>query len=247
VKISAGPHWANQYRPTAPATPLPGSSSRAARSSALDLANRLGLSAAGIRRHLDALVADGLLTECESKRPVTRARATGPDVRRHRCRARRVPPRVRRAGHHGIALPAFATGDDGVMPSPSTGPTSSSATSRPACLRPAPTRRARALALALRRTVTRLASKRSGAGVDGVQICQHHCPIADVAQEFPSCAKPRRARSSGCSVPMCNASRRSLTATGSARRTSRSRLPGSERTWRLRCKSVQPAQTGSRK
>ncbi len=22
-------------------------------------------------------------------------------------------------------------------------------------------------------------------GVDGVQICQHHCPIADVAQEFP--------------------------------------------------------------
>lgn len=34
----------------------------------------------------------------------------------------------------------------------------------------------------------------------GEELCQHHCPIAHVAAEFPSYVKPRQRRFQICSV-----------------------------------------------
>jgi predicted ArsR family transcriptional regulator len=157
--------------------------------SALDLANRLGLSAAGIRRHLDALVADGLLIESESKRPVTRGRGRP-------ARMYAVTDAGRAAFPHAydeLATTALrylraANGDDGVhafaehraqvlerelapgLPDANTDVDA----------------RARSLALALTAHGYAAGIEDGAApGVNGVQICQHHCPIAEVAQEFP--------------------------------------------------------------
>jgi predicted ArsR family transcriptional regulator len=155
--------------------------------SALDLANRLGLSAAGIRRHLDALVADGLLTECESKRPVTRGRGRP-------ARMYAVTDAGRAAFPHAydeLATTALrylrsANGDDGVHAFAEHRAQVLEHDLAPGLPDSGADARARALALALTAHGYAAGIEDGAApGVDGVQICQHHCPIADVAQEFP--------------------------------------------------------------
>ena len=79
------------------------------------LADRLGLSPAGVRRHLDALVADGLLVECEPAARVQRGR--GRPARVYALTdagPRRLPARLRRPRHHRAALPARDGGEAAV-------------------------------------------------------------------------------------------------------------------------------------
>lgn len=60
-----------------------------------------------------------------------------------------------------------------------------------------------------------------GGPIHGVQICQHHCPVSHVAEEFPSCARPNSRRWPRCWAPMSSGWRPSSTATAPAPRTSR--------------------------
>ncbi len=148
---------------------------------AVALADALGLSPAAIRRHLDALVADGVLVEREP-RPAA-----------HRGRGR--PARTYALTDDGRAnfphayddLAATALrylhqtgGEDAV---------SAFAAHRAASLEQAMTvsgktiaQRADSLASAL--TTQGYAATTAPSGV-GVQVCQHHCPVAHVAAEFP--------------------------------------------------------------
>jgi predicted ArsR family transcriptional regulator len=152
--------------------------------SAAALADRLGLSAAAIRRHLDALVADGLLTEGPAR----------PTPRRGRGRPARVYALTdagRAAFPHAyddLASTALryvreSCGEDAVA---------AFAEHRAAGLADllavdvdtsAPVaERAEALAGSL--SAHGYAATVESATV-GVQLCQHHCPVAHVAAEFP--------------------------------------------------------------
>jgi predicted ArsR family transcriptional regulator len=154
--------------------------------SAAELGQLLGLSPAAIRRHLDAMLADGDVV------------AVARPLRRHRGRGR--PARLfsltdearRRRGTHtyddlasaALRWIAERAGPDAV---------SAFATAQVAALEDrcraamegagdAPLARAEALASAL--TAQGYAASAS-AIASGGQLCQHHCPVAHVAAEFP--------------------------------------------------------------
>jgi predicted ArsR family transcriptional regulator len=145
------------------------------------LADALGVSPAAVRRHLDALVADGLLVEREPR----------PAARRGRGRPARtyaLTDEGRAAFPHGyddLATTALrylneTGGEDAVA---------SFAAHRAEGLEQAikitgktVAQRADSLASAL--TEQGYAASTAPSGV-GVQVCQHHCPVAHVAAEFP--------------------------------------------------------------
>ncbi|MEW2520620.1 helix-turn-helix transcriptional regulator [Actinacidiphila alni] len=159
-------------------------------STAADLAERLGLTQAAVRRHLDALHADNV-----------------------------VEPRDQRVyGHRGRGRPAkvFALTDCGrdafdqaydqlaadalhwIARSAGGGESGQAAVSefararvadqaeryRPIVEAAAPGDRARALAQALSADGY-AATARSAPGPAGEQLCQHHCPVAHTAEQFP--------------------------------------------------------------
>ena len=155
---------------------------------AADLAEALQLSPAAIRRHLDALEAEGLVTE-------GRARQTGQRGRGRPARAYALTDAGRSAFPHAYddlattalrylretggdqAVTAFAEhratelaaliGDDVAA----AGKNASNAT------------RAEAMARALSAHGYAATTETAAAGT---QICQHHCPVAHVAAEFPA-------------------------------------------------------------
>jgi len=154
-------------------------------STAVALADRLGLTPAAVRRHLDALVAGGTVTEGPAR------------VVRGRTRGRGRPARVfslSAAGHSALphayddiataalrflaesggekAVRAFAERTIGELES----------RYRPAVDAAAPERRVQALAAAL--SADGYAASADAAG-SGVQLCQHHCPVQQVAAAFP--------------------------------------------------------------
>jgi predicted ArsR family transcriptional regulator len=155
------------------------------------LAERLQLSPAAIRRHLDALVADGLLVEREPRPSASRGRGRPARTYALTDAGRAAFPHayddlastalrylretggeeavIRFAEHRAATLARelepVAAGDDAPL-----------------------TTRVQALADAL--TAAGYASTATEVGtteapVPGVQICQHHCPVAHVAAEFP--------------------------------------------------------------
>jgi predicted ArsR family transcriptional regulator len=158
--------------------------------SAASLAERLGLSAAGVRRHLDALVADGLLRECEPRPTARRGRGRPARVYALTDAGRSDFPHayddlattaLRYLRHAGgdDAVTAFAEHRAGELTKQlrehidlrvGAGSTASTVT--------------RAAALADGLTASGYASTTEAAAA-GVQICQHHCPVAHVAAEFP--------------------------------------------------------------
>ena len=161
---------------------------------ATELASRLGISPAAVRRHLDALVAAGRLEE-RLGGPGAGVRAT------HRGRGRparqfHLTDAGRSAFPHAyddLALTALryvaaAGGPDAVrtvaeqqlagLEERCSTAVEQVVTGRPG----APVDRAQALAAALTAEgYAATASALSGGG----QLCQHHCPVAHVAAEFP--------------------------------------------------------------
>jgi predicted ArsR family transcriptional regulator len=152
--------------------------------SAAALADRLGLSAAAIRRHLDALVADGLLVGSEPRPAVQRGRGRPARVYAITDAGRAAFPHayddlattalrylrdsggeqavVAFAEHRAEALARLLAGD--VDPDAD------------------PLVRTEALAESLTAHGYATTTEQAGAGV---QVCQHHCPVAHVAAEFP--------------------------------------------------------------
>ncbi len=154
-------------------------------STTVTLADRLGLTPAAVRRHLDAMLADGTITDGPA-RPI-RGRSRG---RGRPGRVFALSPTGRAAFPHGYddiataalrflaesagaeAVTAFAERTIGAL----------EGRYRPLVDSAAPERRAAALAAAL--SADGYAASAADAG-SGVQLCQHHCPVQQVAIAFP--------------------------------------------------------------
>jgi predicted ArsR family transcriptional regulator len=160
---------------------------------AADLAEQLGLSAAAIRRHLDALVADGLLVEREPRPAAHRGRGRPARTYALTDTGRAEFPhayddlastalRYLRDTGGERAVADFAEHRASSLAAELRGAVDSAVDSGA----PLATR-AGALAGALSEhgyASTTQAIHAAG-NIQGVQICQHHCPVAHVAAEFP--------------------------------------------------------------
>ncbi|PZS35114.1 MAG: transcriptional regulator [Pseudonocardiales bacterium] len=152
--------------------------------SAAALAGQLGLSPAAIRRHLDALVNDGLLVECEPRRVVSRGRGRPARTYAITDEGRAVFPH----GYDDLATTALRYlrthgGEDAVVAF-AEHRAESLAESLSADVDPTAPDAERAEALAESLTSHGYAATTESAAA-GVQLCQHHCPVAHVAAEFP--------------------------------------------------------------
>jgi predicted ArsR family transcriptional regulator len=154
---------------------------------AAELAARLGLSAAAVRRHLDALTASGRVAERMTREA---HRGRGRPARRFLLteRGRSALPHA----YDDLALTALrhiaaTAGPDAVRAVAEqqlAGLEERCSTAVAEATHPdgAPVDRAQALATALTAEgYAATASAISGGG----QLCQHHCPVAHVAAEFP--------------------------------------------------------------
>jgi predicted ArsR family transcriptional regulator len=152
---------------------------------ASELGAALGVSAAGIRRHLDAMLADGLV--------VTRERATrGPRGRGRPARVFALTDAGRESFPHtydGIATAALRWiaahhGPDGVTAFAASQVAGLEERCRAAMAEAGADPIARAEALARALTAEGYAAGATTIATGG-QLCQHHCPVAHVAAEFP--------------------------------------------------------------
>jgi len=152
---------------------------------ATELGLELGLSPAGIRRHLDAMLAEGLVTSRE--RPTRGQRGRGRPARVFALTdaAREALPHT----YDGLASAAlrWIAGQGGAQ-AVATFAASQVADLEERCRTAMaeagdePIARAEALAEAL--TAEGYAAAASTIATGG-QLCQHHCPVAHVAAEFP--------------------------------------------------------------
>ena len=156
---------------------------------AADLGRRLGLTPAAVRRHLDALAAQGAIEERE---PATSGRRRGRPARAYVLSE--AGHRAMNSDYDGVATSALRfladrAGDDAVA---------AFARERMALLEERyadaldaagedPVARADALALALAADGFAASARPVGQGTPlaGVQLCQGHCPVQHVAAEFP--------------------------------------------------------------
>ena len=155
---------------------------------ATELATRLGISPAAVRRHLDSLVAAGRIEERVARDP---QRGRGRPARRfHLTDAGRsaFPHAYDDLALTALRYVAAAGGPDAVRAVAEQqlagleARASSAVESAVRSAGGAPVDRAQALAAALTAEgYAATASAISGGG----QLCQHHCPVAHVAAEFP--------------------------------------------------------------
>lgn len=162
--------------------------------SATDVGSRLGISAAGVRRHLDALIDAGDARVTMTPRPGSRTRGRPAKMFSLTARGRS------RLGHSYDDLAGAAMrhlreigGDDAVRTFARRRIQSIVADVEPAdtSSHGSVSRTADAIAEAL--TDSGFAASTRPVG-NGVQICQHHCPVSHVAAEFPElCTAEREA------------------------------------------------------
>jgi predicted ArsR family transcriptional regulator len=153
--------------------------------SAAALAERLGLSPAAVRRHLDALVADGLLAERDPRPSTKRGRGRPARVYALTDLGRASFPHA----YDDLATTALrylreTGGEAAVNKFAEHRAQTLAADLRARVAGKAATVATRVDALAEGLTASGYASTTEQAAA-GVQICQHHCPVAHVAAEFP--------------------------------------------------------------
>ncbi len=152
--------------------------------SAAALAALLGLSAAGVRRHLDALVADGLLAEREARPAAHRGRGRPARMYALTDAGRAAFPH----GYDDLATTALRylrdTGGEGAVVEFAEHRAASLASALRADIDQAAAPVTRTVALAESLTSHGYAATTESASA-GIQVCQHHCPVAHVAAEFP--------------------------------------------------------------
>jgi predicted ArsR family transcriptional regulator len=156
-----------------------------------DIGDRLGISAAGVRRHLDALVDAG---EAESNAAASwQHSGRGRPARRYRLTARgrakldhtyddlavAAMRQLREVGGDE-AIRTFARRRIDTILSGVEGAGPDVATS------------ADRVAVALTDAGYATTTTRVTGPIDGVQICQHHCPVSHVAEEFPELCEAER-------------------------------------------------------
>ncbi|MFD0927710.1 helix-turn-helix transcriptional regulator [Williamsia deligens] len=156
---------------------------------ASEIGDALGVSAGGVRRHLEALIADGRVTSGESSRYARRGRGRPAKQFRLTSRGRGGLPHayddlagaaMRRLRDIGgdAAVRAFAADRIGDLVTGVEPTSPERAESDPDAVE----RTAGQIAEALTRSGYSADTRRVG---NGVQICQHHCPVGHVATEFP--------------------------------------------------------------
>ncbi len=152
---------------------------------AAELGDALGLSPAGIRRHLDAMAADGLVVSRE--RPAHRQRGRGRPARVFELTdaGRTVGPHT----YDDLAAAALrwiarTGGPDAVAAFVADQVAGLEERCRSALANAGDDPLARAEALAAALSAEGYAAGAS-AIASGGQLCQHHCPVAHVAAEFP--------------------------------------------------------------
>lgn len=151
---------------------------------AASLAERLGLSPAAVRRHLDAMLSEGMVTS--RKVPVRRRGRGRParvftltDTARRHC----GPNAYDDLAAAAIRFLAEVNGEEAVSAFAARRAATFEDRHREAVARAGtPARRVQALANAL--TEEGFAASAHTLGTGG-ELCQHHCPIAHVAAEFP--------------------------------------------------------------
>jgi len=152
--------------------------------SAADLAERLGLSPAAIRRHLDALVADGTFVERDPRPSSRRGRGRPPRMYALTDAGRASFPHA----YDDLANTALRylheTGGDDAVAAFAEHRAATMVERLSADVDPDAPLPARVEAMAGALSAHGYASTTQAAGV-GVQLCQHHCPVAHVAAEFP--------------------------------------------------------------
>ncbi|MYU21675.1 metalloregulator ArsR/SmtB family transcription factor [Streptomyces sp. SID8352] len=156
-------------------------------STVADLAGRLGLTQAAVRRHLDALAADDVVEAREQRVYGTRTRGRpakvfaltdcGRDAFHHEY-DRLALDALRWIAEHGggeQAVTAFARARIAAQ----------AGAYREALDGVAPERRTEALAKALSADGYAAMSRSAPHPQQGEQLCQHHCPVAHAAERFP--------------------------------------------------------------
>jgi predicted ArsR family transcriptional regulator len=154
---------------------------------AAEIGAQLGLSPAAIRKHLDAMLADRLVEARESRRSGPRGRGRPAKAFVLTAAAREDPSHPH--FYDGIATAALrwiaASGGERAVSEFAAAQASTLEERCRAALREAgddPLARAQALAQAL--TAEGYAASATTIASGG-QLCQHHCPVAHVAAEFP--------------------------------------------------------------
>jgi predicted ArsR family transcriptional regulator len=156
-------------------------------STAARLSERLGLTPAAIRRHLDNLLADGLI-ETRIARPY------GSRGRGRPARLFAITDAGRSAFEHAyddlassaLAFIAETAGPEAVTAFARRQVSELERKYRPVVESAEPGGQVRALAEALSADgYAACASEAPGVPGEGEQLCQHHCPVAHVAEQFP--------------------------------------------------------------
>jgi predicted ArsR family transcriptional regulator len=152
-------------------------------STVTELASRLGLTPAAVRRHLDALVADDVIAAREQR--VYGARARGRPAKVFAltdCGRDAFDQSYDELAADALRWISERSGDEAVMTFARDRLAHQAEVYRAAIEAAAPEARAEALAKAL--TSDGYAAIARSAPV-GEQLCQHHCPVAHVAEQFP--------------------------------------------------------------
>ncbi|MYW66497.1 ArsR family transcriptional regulator [Streptomyces sp. SID8379] len=156
-------------------------------STVADLAVRLGLTQAAVRRHLDALVADDVVQPREQR--VYGARTRGRPAKVFAltdCGRDAFDQSYDKLAAEALRwIKETAGGDDAVVAFARARIAAQAAPYREAVEAAAPEERTHALAKALSVDGYAATARSAPLPQQGEQLCQHHCPVAHVAEQFP--------------------------------------------------------------
>ncbi|MET8694976.1 ArsR family transcriptional regulator [Streptomyces sp. SID2999] len=156
-------------------------------STVAELAGRLGLTQAAVRRHLDALAADDVVQAREQRVYGARTRGRPAKVFALTACGRDAFDQ----SYDQLAADALRWiaeregGDEAIAAFARARIAAQAATYRKAVEGVEPERRAEALARALTADGYAATARSAPLPQQGEQLCQHHCPVAHVAEQFP--------------------------------------------------------------
>ncbi|MER5896743.1 metalloregulator ArsR/SmtB family transcription factor [Streptomyces sp. NPDC001876] len=155
-------------------------------STAADLAKRVGLTQAAVRRHLDALVSDDVVEAREQR--VYGARTRGRPAKVFAltdCGRDAFDQSYDELAADALRWIAETGGDEALVAFARSRMAAQWETYRSAVDAVAPEARTEALAKALSADGYAATARSAPGPQQGEQLCQHHCPVAHVAEQFP--------------------------------------------------------------
>lgn len=155
-------------------------------STVAELAERVGLTQAAVRRHLDALVSDDVVEAREQR--VYGARTRGRPAKVFAltdCGRDAFDQSYDKLAADALRFIAESGGDEAVTAFARARMASMGEAYRAAVEAAAPERRTEALARALSADGYAATARSAPDPQQGEQLCQHHCPVAHVAEQFP--------------------------------------------------------------